>query len=577
VTDAEKGKGQSPTVVPAIDLFAGPGGLSEGFSCFHGDRIRFDIRLSIEKELTACKTLALRSFVREFRGQKLPKEYYQYIKGDASKLATLKTMPQWSRVGKHVRQWTLGEQDPQCVGYVHPRELHQTIHDALNGARSWILLGGPPCQAYSIVGRSRMTGLGVAGRNKELSSTKREALRTERADKFASDLRHSLYREYLRVVAVHQPPVFVMENVKGILSARLPNDNGKAGMFSRIRQDLEDPWNALKYDPDYQMLNELRTMFGTGRRKYRLRSFVLPGDLFSEPANSDFLIKAECYGVPQNRHRVIVLGIRDDIHKTCHPLVVAKTVSVRDMLEGMPAIRSMLSSERRTRDTYGEDSPTNWCAAIANEVRPILKEIENQKVRERLDELSKRTLTTFSPGRGFMPSAVDLSRLPESLKLFLADPHLNGVIQHCSRAHMAADLARYAFLSTSAAASPGKDSPKLKEWPKSLLPEHANVRHLRGRNVVDGFFDRFRVQVWDRPSSTVTSHLHKDGHYFIHPDPRQCRSLTVREAARLQTFPENYFFEGNRTQQFIQVGNAVPPYLAVQLAASVAELISATN
>lgn len=123
---------------------------------------------------------------------------------------------------------------------------------------------------------------------------------------------------------------------------------------------------------------------------------------------------------------------------------------------------------------------------------------------------------------------------------------------------MTSDFERYAFVSAFGQVH-GRSPRGAKEFPRSLYPKHKNWKSGK-------FIDRFKVQLADHPSSTVTSHLCKDGHYFIHPDPSQLRSLSVREAARLQTFPDNYFFEGTRGAQFKQVGNAVPPWMARQIA-----------
>jgi DNA (cytosine-5)-methyltransferase 1 len=196
-------------------------------------------------------------------------------------------------------------------------------------------------------------------------------------------------------------------------------------------------------------------------------------------------------------------------------------------------------------------------------------------VRELIDRTVAR-LTVPRQGRGgeFVHDRRS-PKVPEKyreLHAFISDPRLEGVCNSTTREHMPDDLHRYLFAACFAKAR--GVSPRLRDFPKALLPQHRNVaRAMRS----DLFADRFRVQLEAAPATTVMSHIAKDGHYFIHPDPTQCRSLTVREAARLQTFPDNYAFAGARTEQYVQVGNAVPPFLATQIAGIVAQLLAATS
>ena len=148
----------SDKVVPIVDVFAGPGGLSEGFSRFfefEGGSISFRGSLAIEKDPVAAETLTLRSFYRQFGSQDVPDEYYGVIRGELP-VSFLSKFRQW-RIARD-KVWNVE------LGAIGETELHARIKKALKGARNWVLLGGPPCQAYSLMGRARMTGVGTAAR-----------------------------------------------------------------------------------------------------------------------------------------------------------------------------------------------------------------------------------------------------------------------------------------------------------------------------------------------------------------------------------------------------------------------------
>jgi DNA (cytosine-5)-methyltransferase 1 len=272
-----------------------------------------------------------------------------------------------------------------------------------------------------------------------------------------------------------------------------------------------------------------------------------------------FVVRAEEFGVPQSRARVFVLGLRRDLNLKPASLVRATgtPVTVAETLGDLPRIRSRLSKDF--------DCAVNWRAAIHGLKDHAMTELEESFRRELLRRLEIVPLS-YPLGQRFIGRE---NGGPARLSEWYLEGDCGMVINHNSRGHMGADLMRYFFWSEYAAHY-GR-SPSLHDVPKFLRPKHVNVT---GDLDDLPFADRFRVQLGGRPSTTIVSHIAKDGHYYIHYEPKQCRSLSVREAARLQTFPDNYFFEGAATDQYRQVGNAVPPYLAMQIANVVSAVLA---
>jgi DNA (cytosine-5)-methyltransferase 1 len=496
VTDASTiGAG---TVIPVIDIFAGPGGLGEGFSALTDaeGRRKFRLALSVEKDPFAHQTLRLRAFRRQF--EKPPQVYESVIRGIAD----------WSAIESHFpREAALAASEARLLELAPETvpETRKLVTERLPKGAPWVLIGGPPCQAYSLVGRARNKG--------------------NRDYRPELDERQTLYVEYLQMLADHAPPVFVMENVKGLLSAQLDSSR----LFDRIREDLSDPAAALHRE---------RRGAGKIRPLYEIRALVPPRDLLGDDPR-DYIVQSELYGVPQRRHRVILVGVRSDWTSRRLPLLKPRRVTtIGTAIKFLPRIRSGLSRV--------PDSDASW----QNTVRGLRRK---DWVRQADREFRAALLEAIGSA-----SEAPMSRGCE------VSTGLKAVLNHSSRGHMQADLERYMF--TSVFGRLMGRSPTLTEFPESLMPEHESARG-------GGFNDRFRVQLETQPSTTITSHISKDGHYYIHPDPTQCRSLTVREAATLQTFPLDYFFCGPRTAQYHQAGNAVPPRLAYQIAESVAELL----
>lgn len=390
-----------------IDLFAGCGGLSEGFY-----KQGFKALTHVEIDHFACETLKTRM------------NYYGYNDAENSVL----------------------EID------ITSKDIIAKISKVVCNKNVDLIIGGPPCQSFSTLGRAK-DGEGMV-----------------------NDPRNYLFESYIKVLDKFKPKVFVFENVTGLLTAKI---NGEL-IVTKILKELG--------------------------KNYKL---------ISNP-NSMVLNSAD-YGVPQIRKRVIIIGVRKDLDITPEQIYNGiKKTHVDRSEKG----KSNLQSYVTVKDAISE--------------LPKLKQGEGEKS------------ITFKP----TDKNDFLKHIRPNSKYELMD--------HVSRTHNELDVKRYVAMSKN-------------KWDFSeLLEKSPELSHPKARV----FNNSYVVQHWDMPSKTIIAHLYKDGNQFIHPDYKQGRTLTPREAARLQSFPDDFVFEGSKTQQFKQIGNAVPPLFAEAIAKSIKQILN---
>ncbi len=406
-------------MVNTIDLFAGCGGLTEGFK----QAGHYNTIACVEWDKAPCDTLRY----------------------------NLKNKWKYSDAEKRVLRFDIQRSAELISGWDDEEYGKSEGLDFLvknYGGTVDLIIGGPPCQAYSVAGRIRDK------------------------DGMKNDYRNYLFESYLEIVKHYRPKAFVFENVPGILSAR-PGDGQKL-------------------------------IIDVIKKKFKEAGYVLLNDL------NKAIIDFTEYGVPQRRSRIIILAIRSDCY----------------------------------------DNPEQLLERFYNEVLPSRKIKKVATVRDAISDLP--TLTPLS-----RPVKVDGKTQSHTLP-----PKDSKVKNHIPRFSSLRDIKIFKLLTKDIETGANKyvSTEALKQLYTKATGKQSNIH-------------KYHVIRWDEPSNTIPAHLYKDGLRHIHPDPKQARTITVREAARLQTFPDDYEFITGTAIDYKMIGNAVPPLFAKLLAESVYDLL----
>jgi DNA (cytosine-5)-methyltransferase 1 len=307
-----------------------------------------------------------------------------------------------------------------------------------------LVAGGPPCQPFSKAGRSGMRDL------------------VRRGVRPRKDMRRELWQSFLRVIAIARPPAVLMENVPDMALDR--------GMW--ILRTLVDELEQLGYAVEERVLST--------------------GD----------------YGVPQFRHRLFVVALRDGISFSW-PEPTGQIVTVRNAIGDLPAV------DGGWRPTNG-DNPADPVASGWTEY----------------------------PG--------PKSTFQRAMRVGMPRDHTKRVYDHITRPVREDDALAFEGMHSGT---------RYSELPEELQRYRSDI-----------FDDKYKRLDWNTLSRTIVAHIAKDGYWYIHPD--QPRTLTIREAARLQTFPDRIRFAGPPTAAFTQIGNAVPPQMGSLLGTAIRDSLA---